>query len=230
MPALHSAPLLPLADILVRSHLGPFVTAFALLGLGAADARAVSAPVPPERGAEPAAACGPASPVGTPGALAALIPRPFRSLITGDLRATAEISLDLDDPTEQSPWRITVRVRDSLPGVERAGSSKVRIAAGASFRMQSREQMGHPPGYRARTVTFLPPCSAPCAAGEQRCATDRVCYSRGEEFCLACTSAPPERCACLGPGDKVLPDQTQCSFVHPGSLPTLGKCQAGSCR
>jgi hypothetical protein len=181
---------------------------------------------------EARAVCAAAIDVGDVAALTAIVPRPLRDWISEDLHATAVITLDVADVIGHgSTLSAQLRVRDSVQGIELVDNKRVRVAAGTSFRMQYARAVMEPfiPVHR---VTFLAPCSAPCAEGEQRCARDGVCYPGYpmQDYCLSCSIASPQRCACMGPGGDARADGTGCTVFKPGTQPWVGACQDGVCR
>lgn len=77
-------------------------------------------------------------------------------------------------------------------------------------------------------VEVLPPCGAPCGAGQGLCPVDGVCYALGDAFCRSCEGGTKEECACRGP-EGPLEEGASCSYWQSGDMKCEGRCRAGAC-
>lgn len=109
--------------------------------------------------------------------------------------------------------------------------AKLHLASGAHLRLREVvEDMG--PGAQPRYwpfVEIVAACSAPCAAGQQRCGDTQTCFAGDFDYCAYCDGRDAKVCSCLGACNVSKPEGGACTFTSAPGSTTSGTCNTGVC-
>lgn len=161
--------------------------------------------------------------------------------ISADVVAATDIDLRSEHiaPPEPCPDCLDhVRFRSSVDGVvlgDEAGDDylvqarSAHIPAGTRFRVRVRS-ISEFPFYPVilPTVELVPSTDAPCAAGEQRCEVDQVCYGVAR-ICYDCERRGGPACACVDDANEPLAEGAACEYAVSFDLLESGTCIDGVC-
>jgi hypothetical protein len=167
--------------------------------------------------------------------------------ITVDLLPTLDITLQASEiplPANWNPWWGTAGAggigssivfdRASIASPESSSTTLV-LKAGSAIRLRPMIVDMHPASPPQKlAVQVVPPCTMPCAASEQRCPNDTVCYATGEVYCLRCQKRAPNLCACVVPkfddrrgiGGR---SADYCDYMTSADTVMNKTCQNGTC-
>ena len=159
--------------------------------------------------------------------------------ITDDLVATVDIAVQaaLVPPPTSTCAKLSMgveacSVRFYGPGDSvLSGSDTLQLPAGTAIRLRPYIMDLHPVSGFSALIKVMPPCSTPCRDDAWRCPNDRVCYAKGEAYCLNCEKRAAEICACERPPEpeSSVASTGTCYVYTSNDHAFVGTCQNGIC-